>query len=179
MSKYSPEFKVTLVSEYLAGQSSSELNRHYHVPQRQIQKWVQMFRMNGPQALQRRRRKRSFTLDFKLAVINYYQTHEESLAEVGTKFNLLPSQIGLWIRAFQSDGIEALKPHQKGRPPKVHKKQHNQKHWRHLSEKNEVDRLKEELAKKNQELHETKLELEITKKSLSLFGPSKHVPKHK
>ncbi|MCD7083971.1 helix-turn-helix domain-containing protein [Limosilactobacillus fastidiosus] len=107
MSKYSSRFKATIVSEYLAGQSSSELNRHYHVPQRQIQKWVQMFRMNGPQALQRRRRKRSFTLDFKLAVINYYQTHEESLAKVGTKFNLLPSQIDLGIRDFQSDGIEA------------------------------------------------------------------------
>lgn len=178
MSKYSPEFKAKIVSEYLTGKSSSELNNHYHIPQRQIRKWVQMFRLNGPQALKRRRRKRSFTLDFKLSVINYYQTHEESLAEVGTKFDLLPSQISLWISAFRSDGIEALKPHRKGRSPKVNKK-HNQKHLRHLFEKNEVDHLKEELAKKNQELHKTQLELEITKKSLALFGPSKHVPKRK
>lgn len=178
MSKYSPKFKAKIVHEYLIGKSPSELSNHYHVQQRQIQKWVQMFRMNGPQALQRRRRKRSFTLNFKLSVINYYQTHEETLAEVGAKFDLLPSQISLWMSAYQSDGIEALKPHRKGRSPKVNKK-HSPKYLRHLSEKNEVDQLKEELAKKNQELHETKLELEITKKSLALFGPSKHVPKRK
>lgn len=31
--------------------------------------------------------------------------------------------------------------------------------------------LREELAKKNQELYETKMERDILKKSLSLFGP--------
>lgn len=178
MSTYASMFKAKVVSEYLTGKSSTELASHYHVSSRLIRRWVQAFSMNGPQALTRRRHKRSFTLDFKLDVINYYQTHEESLAEVGAKYDLLPSQISIWITDFQREGVEALKPHRKGRPPKVIKK-HSKKHLRHLAEKSEIDRLKEELAKKNQELHETKLELEITKKSLTLFGPSKHVPKHK
>ncbi|MFR0507408.1 helix-turn-helix domain-containing protein, partial [Limosilactobacillus reuteri subsp. suis] len=39
--------------------------------------------------------------------------------------------------------------------------------------KSELERLKEELTKKNQELYETKMERDILKKSLSLFGPSK------
>jgi len=47
------------------------------------------------------------------------------------------------------------------------------KQIRHLSQKNEVERLKEELAKKNQELYDTRLERDILKKSLTLFGPSK------
>lgn len=42
-----------------------------------------------------------------------------------------------------------------------------------LANKSELERLKEELAKKNQELYETKMERDILKKSLSLFGPSK------
>ena len=178
MSKYSSELKSQIVSEYLAGNPTAELSNNYHISKKCINKWVQLFRMNGSQALKRRRHKRVFTQDFKLNVINYYQTHEESLAEVGAKFDLLPTQVSYWVNIFQRDGIEDLKPHQKGRPPKVNKK-HNPKHIRHLAERNELDRLKEELAKKNQELHEAKLELEITKKSLALFGPSKHAPKHK
>ena len=50
---------------------------------------------------------------------------------------------------------------------------HTKKQLRHLANKTEVERLKEELAKKNQELHDTKLERDILKKSLTLFGPSK------
>ena len=178
MSKYSSEFKAQIVSDYLKGKSSTELANYYHVPRRRINKWIQLFRLNGPESLKRRRHNRVFTQDFKLIVINYYQTHEESSAEVGAKFDLLSSQVSHWVTIFQRDGIEALKPHQKGRPSKVNKK-HNPKYLRHLAEENEIDRLKEELAKKNQELHETKLELEITKKSLTLFGPSKHAPKYK
>lgn len=111
-------------------------------------------------------------------MLNYNQTHEESLAEIGAKYDQLPSQISIWITDFQREGIETLKPHRKAKPPKVNKK-NSKKHLRHLAEQSEIGRLKEELANKNQELHETKLELEITKKSLIMFGPSKYVPKHK
>lgn len=85
MSKYSSELKSQIVSEYLAGNPTAELSNNYHVSKKRINKWVQLFRMNGSQALKRRRHKRVFTQDFKLNVINYYQTHEESLAEVGAK----------------------------------------------------------------------------------------------
>lgn len=63
-----------------------------------------------------------------------------------------------------------MKPHPKGRPSKV---KHTKKQARQLANKSELERLKEELAKKNQELYETKMERDILKKSLSLFGPSK------
>lgn len=60
--------------------------------------------------------------------------------------------------AFQSDGIEALKPHQKGRLPKVHKKNTVQSTGVIYLRK-----MKSIVLKKNRELHEIKLELEITK----------------
>lgn len=82
MSKYSSEFKAQIVSDYLKGKSSTELANYYHVPRRRINKWIQSFRLNGPESLKRRRHNRVFTQDFKLIVINYYQTHEESSAEV-------------------------------------------------------------------------------------------------
>ncbi|WP_235804850.1 transposase [Ligilactobacillus araffinosus] len=61
---------------------------------RQIAKWIQGYRLNGPDVL-RRRHKRNFTADFKLNVINYYQTHEDSMAEVAARFNVSPPQISI------------------------------------------------------------------------------------
>ncbi|WP_225354718.1 helix-turn-helix domain-containing protein, partial [Ligilactobacillus aviarius] len=101
-------------------------------------------------------------------VINYYQTHEDSMAEVAARFDILPSQVSIWRSIFEREGITALNPQPKGRPPKVN---HPKKQRRQLAHQSELDRLKEELAKKNQELYETKMERDILKKSLSLFGP--------
>lgn len=54
--------------------------------------------------------------------------------------------------------MEALKSHQKGRKSKV---KHDKKKLRHLVNKNKLDQLREELAKKNQELYDRKLENDI------------------
>lgn len=126
--------------------------------------------MRGVGALEKRRHKRIFTTDFKLNVIDYYQTHEDSMAEVVARFNILTAQVSSWRSQFEWDGITALKPHPKGRPSKV---KHTKKQARQLANKSELERLKEELAKKNQDLYETKVERDILKKSLSLFRPSK------
>ncbi|MEA5158890.1 helix-turn-helix domain-containing protein [Lactiplantibacillus plantarum] len=55
MSKYSSELKSQIVSEYLAGNPTAELSNNYHVSKKRINKWVHLFRMNGSQALKRRR----------------------------------------------------------------------------------------------------------------------------
>lgn len=90
------------------------------------------------------------------------------MAEVAARFDILPSQVSIWHSIFEREGITALNPQPKGRPPKVN---HPKKQRRQLTHQSELDRLKEELAKKNQELYETKMERDILKKSLSLFGP--------
>ena len=92
------------------------------------------------------------------------------MAEVAARFDVLPAQISVWCSQFERVGITALKPHQKGRLSKM---KHTKKQARQLANKSELERLKEELAKKNRELYDTKLERDILKKSLSLFGPSK------
>ena len=177
MTKYSPEFKAQIVHEYLSNRGSARvLGQKYNINRVLIGKWIQRYKAQGIDALKNRRKKRKFTADFKLNVIDYYQTHEDSTANVAFKFDLLPSQVSIWCSQFKRDGIEALKPHPKGRPSKV---KHPKKQVRHLANKTEVERLKEELAKKNQELYDTMLERDLLKKSLSLFGPSKPDRKHK
>ena len=177
MVKYNPELKAQIVHEYLSTtQSTNDLSKKYHIGKSQIARWIHRYRLNGPDTLKRRRHKRNFTADFKLNVINYYQTHEDSMAEVAARFNVSPPQISVWRSRFEREGITALNPQPKGRPPKVN---HSKKQRRQPAHQSELDRLKEELAKKNQELYETKMERDILKKSLTLFGPSKPGRKRK
>lgn len=171
MVKYKSELKAQIVHEYLStSQSTNALSEKYQINRREIAKWIQRYRLNGVAAFKRRRHKRTFTTDFKLNVIDYYQTHEDSMTEVAARFDVLTAQVSRWRSQFERDGITALKPHPKGRPSKM---KYTKKQARQLANKSELERLKEELAKKNQELYDTKLDRDLLKKSLSLFGPSK------
>ncbi|WP_083477754.1 helix-turn-helix domain-containing protein, partial [Companilactobacillus mindensis] len=175
--KYSSKLKAEIVGEYLQGGTSiRHLSQKHNLPHRQVGVWIQKYRLSGVDTLKRRRIKRSFSAEFKLDVINYYQTHDETLAEVSAKFDVNSCQISAWKAAFSQYGMEALKSHPKGRKPKV---KLDKKKLRNLVNKNEVDRLREELAKKNKELHDTKLENDILKKSMTLFGTSKGERKRK
>ena len=178
MTKYSSEFKAQLVMEYITkGLSSNTLEKKYQVSAGQIRKWVSRYQLQGVQGLMKRHHKRTFSAEFKWNVIDYYQTHAESYAQVAAKFDLLPSQISIWRQAFIKYGYDALKPHQKGRPSKVKKQTKKQK--QKLLEKKEIDQLREELARTKQELYDTKMDRDILKKSLALFGPLKPERKHK
>nr|WP_258435652.1 transposase [Levilactobacillus brevis] len=101
MVKYSSELKAEVVSEYLQGDISiSLLSKKRNLPRIQVGRWIQNFRLSGADALKRRRVKRSFSVEFKVDVINYYQTHDETLAEVSAKFDVNSCQISLWRTAF-------------------------------------------------------------------------------
>lgn len=177
MVKYSSKLKAEVVGEYLQGRTSMQsLSEKHNLPKRQVSFWIQKYRLSGVDSLKRKKTKRSFSAEFKIDVINYYQTHDETLAEVSARFDVNKCQISSWRTAFNKHGIEALKSHPKGRKSKV---KNDKKKLRHLINKNELDQLREELAKKNQELYDTKLENDILKKSMTLFGTSKDEKKHK
>ncbi|MGN1282654.1 MAG: helix-turn-helix domain-containing protein, partial [Limosilactobacillus sp.] len=83
MTKYNPKLKAQIIHEYFSTpQSTNELSRKYNIPRRQVAEWIQRYRLCGPDSLIPRRQKRTFTPEFKLNVIDYYQTHEDSMAEV-------------------------------------------------------------------------------------------------
>lgn len=175
MTKYSPEFKIQIIKEYWYGNTGcGKLAKKYSISKRMVCRWIQTYRLQGK--VRSSHRKRRFSAEFKFNVVDYYQNHEESMEQVAAKFDLLASQVSLWRSALLRYGYEALKPHRKGRPPKMKR---SQKQLRRLAEQSENQRLKAELAKVKAELYDTKMERDILKKSLTLFGPSKHVKKRK
>ncbi|MDM8279043.1 transposase, partial [Ligilactobacillus aviarius] len=102
MVKYNPELKAQIVHEYLSTtQSTNDLSKKYHIGKSQIARWIQRYRLTGSDVFKRRRHKWNFTADFKLNVINYYQTHEDSMAEVAARFDILPSQVSIWRSIFE------------------------------------------------------------------------------
>ncbi|HJF29602.1 helix-turn-helix domain-containing protein [Ligilactobacillus saerimneri] len=110
MTKYQPELKVQIVHEYLTtSKSLSDLGEKYHISYKLISEWVNRYRLQGIDAFRHRKSRRFFSVDFKLRMIDYYQTHEESMASVVAKFDLLPHQISAWRFQFQTGRIEALK----------------------------------------------------------------------
>jgi transposase-like protein len=110
--------------------------------------------------------KRKFTVDFKLRVINYYLNNDVSMSKVAASHNLLCSQISIWLKLFMEGGSEALKPKKKGRPSKMSKM--TKKDARKILKKES-----DEIAALKSELRQVKMERDILKKSLTLFGPSK------
>lgn len=94
MTKYKPELKAQIVQEYLStSQSTNDLSKKYQIGRRCIAEWVQRYQLRVIGAIRKRRHKRIFTTDFKLNVIDYYQTYEDSMAEVVARFNILTTQV--------------------------------------------------------------------------------------
>lgn len=175
MTKYSSALKAKIISEYNHGSvTMTQLAQKYHIGRRQINVWIQTFRLQG--AVRHSKSKRTFTTDFKLSVINYYQTHEVTTAEVAAKFDLLPSQVSHWRTLFQTSGVEALRPHRKGRKLKQMKSSsHSSKAKKKLTsaEISENERLKAEIVKLKEELYDVRLDAAILKKAAALFGNSR------
>ena len=80
MSKYSAEFKIKLVKEYLEGKISyNELAIKYSIPNKEtITVWVNTYESQGYDGLKVSRKDNSYSLDFKLNVVNLYLTGEMS-----------------------------------------------------------------------------------------------------
>ena len=173
MAKYSPELKAEIISKYNQGMATSiQLAREYNLNSGIIRSWIQTYRLQGK--IRRSRNKRIFDTDFKLAVIDYYQTHEVTIAEVAARFDLLPGQVSHWRTLFKTGGIEALRPHQKRRKPKQMKSPKHPEKKPTSSELSENERLKAEIIKLKKELYDARLDAAILKKAAALFWNSKH-----
>ena len=102
--------------------------------------------MFGEEGLQRSRKNRDYSFQFKKDAIELYLSTEISYRELAIELGITnPPLIANWVRVFRAEGLEGLsKP--KGRPPKMKndKKKMKTKDKRPLPRKNnDRERVKE------------------------------------
>jgi transposase len=124
MAKYSYEFKEKIVQAYLNGEGSYEfLSDKYGIASSKcIKEWVKAYKAFGDDGLRRSRQKKTYTFNFKKNVVELYLTTEISYQELALSLGInSPSLIAKWVNDYRIAGLDALKPRQKGRRPKMAK----------------------------------------------------------
>ena len=110
MAKYSSEFKLHVVNEYLQGTLGYRLlAKKYHIPSKsQIETWVRQYKQTGRSGVQRKE-KQEYTGEFKLNVLNYMKTTGASYSQTAIHFGISNIRtIMNWNAKVLKDGIEAL-----------------------------------------------------------------------
>lgn len=121
MKKYSLEFKLKVVTAYLKGVGSySSLAKKYEIPSKtRIEEWVATYKAFGIDGLKSKEKNATYTLDFKLNVVECYLTTEISYKDLAISLGINnPNLVGSWVRKFRKDGIDGISG-KKGRPPKM------------------------------------------------------------
>lgn len=124
MAKYSTEFKIKVVKEYLEFNISyKSLSDKYRIPNKSIIiTWVNTYKTQGYEGLKVKRKNTKYPLEFKLNVVNLYLTGEMSYQSLANELKISnPAIITRWVNDFRKQGIEGLKPKKRGRPSKMPK----------------------------------------------------------
>ncbi|MBA1392703.1 transposase [Lactobacillus sp. XV13L] len=81
MSKYSQELKIKIVKEYLTSTTSyQDLASKYQISSPSIiREWVLRFKSQDLESLRVKHSKRVYSLEQKLAVVEYYETSGQGL----------------------------------------------------------------------------------------------------
>lgn len=120
MAKYSFEFKMKVVQDYLQGKGGSGyLSKKYSIgngDNKQVLKWIKTYQTFGSDGLMRSRKNKTYTFEFKLHVVELYLTTEVSYQELALSVGINNHPlITKWVNDFRIAGPDALRPKQKGR----------------------------------------------------------------
>ena len=118
MAKYSYEFKLKVVHEYLSGKGSYDyLSKKHNIPaSSRLKEWVASYKEFGKDGLKRSRQKKNYSFPFKLSVVELYLSSEVSYQELALSQSINnPSLIAQWVNDFRIAGPDALRPKKKGR----------------------------------------------------------------
>ncbi len=124
MAKYSFEFKLKVVQEYLDGKGGYKvLSKQYNIPDsKSLKTWVRVYEAFGDKGLKRTRQNNKYSLEFKKNIIELYLSTEMSYQELAIKKGITnPSMIARWVNDYRIAGMDALKPRKRGRPKKMNK----------------------------------------------------------
>ena len=169
--KYDYAFKLECVELVLKKHYSNVYVSKLKGPsESNIRKWISFYNSYGKKGLLPRKNQ-SYSVEFKLKVLNSIDTKFLSLSEVCLKFNIPDSAIILkWKKDFANFGIEGLQTKPKGRP----KSMSNIKRKKRKSDKTLTR--EEELLLENESL---RCELDLLKKLQALIQAEEKANKQK
>ena len=180
MAKYSTEFKMKVVKEYLETNISyKSLSEKYKLSHQEIVKrWVNAYKSQGYEGLKVKRENTKYTLEFKLNVVNLYLIGEMSYQSLANQLKINnPSMITRWVNDFREKGIEGLKPKKRGRLSKMPNSQNKSKDTKIESTTNISNsenqslteaQLKEKIKKLEEKNYWLQLENDAIKKKIEL-----------
>ena len=149
MPKYTKEFKIKLVLEYLSGEIGGHpaIANKYNIPESNVKAWVDKYKSGGFDNLSKRLKNSKYTSEFKLSVIQYRQINNTSLRETVEHFDLVnESMVCRWEKTYQEHGLSGLED-KRERPKKDMTKTNNKSKLNtpiNETEKEELIRLREE-----------------------------------
>ena len=114
--KYSNEFRLKIVEEYLFGHSGgfTILAEKYGVPRTAIRRWVHLYKQHGVSGLSMQ--SGTYGGEFKVHVVEYMHANGLSLTETANYF-CIPSHptVAKWERIYYEEGPDALLEERRGR----------------------------------------------------------------
>lgn len=114
--KYSDEFRLLVVQDYLSGHSGgfTLLEEKYGVPKPCIRRWVHLYEQHGEAGISTPPGK--YFGEFKVHVVEYMHMNSLSITETANLF-CIPSAatVGKWERIYYEEGSKALLEERRGR----------------------------------------------------------------
>lgn len=157
--KYSDEFKLKVVLEYLEGKNGGfrALAAKYGIAYSQIRRWVNLYSEGSVEYLTNA--KWNYGGDFKIYVVEYIHQHSMSHTQAAAHFGIQsPPTISRWERIYYEEGKEALYEERRGRSKNMSGKKQSRPPKKDVNEN-------EDLLKEVQRL---RMENEYLKKLIAL-----------
>ena len=169
MSKYSEQFKLSLVQQYLSGTDGLKfIAREHRLEHSLIRRWVSAYQQHGISGLQTKYV--VYSAEFKLKVLERMRLDESSQEQAAALFDIRsPAQIGVWKRGYDQHGLEALTPRPKGRPRRM---SDSSSPKRINSPADDASRSREDLL---EEVHQLRMENAYLKKLRALVQAEQQV----
>src|SRR5699024_5652781 len=145
MVKYSEEFKLKIIKEYLKGSLGYKLlaKKYQILLESSINSWVRNYKEYDLTGISTRPLQRVYPDQLKLTVLQFFQRRCYCFHDAAIKFGMKShSPIIQWKKDFEKGGIEGLNPKRKGRPSMSKKYQSKQKSQD--KESSQVERLEHE-----------------------------------
>lgn len=115
MSKVSLSLKKEAIHQYLSGNKGvKSIAKALGVNHEALRMWIKQFEYHGEKAFEKSYT--TYTIQFKLDVLNYMNEHGTSPNEAAVIFNIpSPGDVRKWRSQFNTQGVDALKIKKKGR----------------------------------------------------------------